>query len=344
HKAIRYKVVGAPKNLFDTAAQKVTVVSTKPTAESADTETKNKENTDSVSSDEDIPSTSREEVQSFVSDARDPELEISIEKREDYSQDVFISTIEKFVSDLKEKCHLLLSSSKESLTCEENVLKQMSEKSVEEESSIVTNYPAERIGTSVHMPDTNIECANRSNNTQADIQEVVQSEISKYLMSSDFKELLRDSFKEALSGMIAQVVKPFEEKIIKLKEKVLQLEEKCNENEQYSRRYNVRIYGVNNSTSADSYGDGARALIVKFKSYESKRKVMINKRKLKGRKLYVNEDLTWMNQQLLKRVRDAIAGKAYVFTADGYILVKVKPDCPPVRIRRDSDLLRYDFE
>ena len=80
-KAIRYEVVGAPKNPFDTVARKVTVVSTKPTAESADTETKNKENTDSVSSDEDIPSTSREEVQSFVSDARDPELEISIEKR-----------------------------------------------------------------------------------------------------------------------------------------------------------------------------------------------------------------------------------------------------------------------
>ena len=81
-KAIRYEVVGALKNPFDTAAHKVTVVSTKPTAESADTETKNKENTDSVSSDEDIPSTSREEeVQSFMSDARDPELEISIEKR-----------------------------------------------------------------------------------------------------------------------------------------------------------------------------------------------------------------------------------------------------------------------
>lgn len=55
----------------------------------------------------------------------------------------------------------------------------------------------------------------------------------------------------------------------------------------------------------------------------------------------MNEDLTWMNQQLLKRVRDVIAGKAnYVFTADGYILVQGKFDSPPVRIRRDSDLLR----
>ena len=220
----------------------------------------------------------------------------------------------------------------------------------------------------------------RSNNAQADIQEVVQSEISKYLMSSGFKELLRDLFKEALLGMIAQVVKPFEEKIIKLEEKVLQLEEKCNDNEQYSRRYNVRIHGVNNPISAVSdtkedcfrtviefcrneigievkheeidrvhrvgkpNSDGARTLIVKFKSYESKRKIMINKRKLKGRKLYLNEDLTWMNQQLLKRVHDVIAGKAYVFTADAYILVKGKFDSPPVRIRRDSDLLRYNFE
>ena len=175
-------------------------------------------------------------------------------------------------------------------------------------------------------------------------------------------------------------MKPFEEKIIKLEVKVLQLEEKCNDNEQYSRRYNVRIHGVKNPILAvsdakedcfktviefcrneldievkheeidrahrvgKSNSDGVRALIVKFKSYESKRKIMINKRKLKGRKLYVNEDLTWMNQQLLKRVRDAIAGKAYVFTADGYILVKGKFDSPPVRIRRDSDLLRYNFE
>ena len=74
---------------------------------------------------------------------------------EDYSQDVFISTIEKFASDLKEKCHLLLSSSKEALTCEENVLKQTSEKSVEEESSIVTNDPAERIGVKLNESQNN---------------------------------------------------------------------------------------------------------------------------------------------------------------------------------------------
>lgn len=74
---------------------------------------------------------------------------------EDYSQDVFISTIEKFVSDLKEKCLLLLSSSKEALTCEENVLKQTSEKSVEEESSIVTNDPAERIGVKLNESQNN---------------------------------------------------------------------------------------------------------------------------------------------------------------------------------------------
>jgi hypothetical protein len=74
---------------------------------------------------------------------------------EDYSQDVFISTIEKFASDLKEKCHLLLSSSKEALTCEENVLKQTSVKSVEEESSIVTNDPAELIGVKLNESQKN---------------------------------------------------------------------------------------------------------------------------------------------------------------------------------------------
>lgn len=38
---------------------------------------------------------------------------------------------------------------------------------------------------------------------------------------------------------------------MKLEEKVLELQEKCNDNEQYSRRYNVCIYGVN-PTSLES--------------------------------------------------------------------------------------------
>ncbi|CAB3998805.1 Hypothetical predicted protein [Paramuricea clavata] len=98
----------------------------------------------------------------------------------------------------------------------------------------------------------------RSNNTQADIQEVVQSEISKYLMSSDFKQLLRDSFKEALSGMIAQVVKPFEEKTIKLQEKVLQLEEKCNDNEQYSHSHTeLCVQTQNNDKQTEIKGEEA---------------------------------------------------------------------------------------
>jgi hypothetical protein len=65
-------------------------------------------------------------------------------------------------------------------------------------------------------------------------------------------------------------VKPaIEEKIIEFKEKVLQLEEKCNDNDQYSRWYNVRIYGVNNSTSADSYGYTLFGVLRKYATVRS---------------------------------------------------------------------------
>lgn len=49
---------------------------------------------------------------------------------------------------------------------------------------------------------------------------------------------------------------------------------------------------------------GQRAIIVKFSNYEAKRKVMLAKRRLKGKKIFINEHLTWSNQKLLKHVRE----------------------------------------
>lgn len=40
---------------------------------------------------------------------------------------------------------------------------------------------------------------------------------------------------------------------------------------------------------------GLRVLIVKFKDYVIKFKVMKNKKKLKGKNVFVNEDLIWCN-------------------------------------------------
>lgn len=99
--------------------------------------------------------------------------------------------------------------------------------------------------------------------TQGYIQDVVKGEISKYLMSSDFKDILRESFKDVLTSMLTQVVQPLEERIVKLEGQVLELQEKCNENEQYSRRSNVRIYGVSPTLLESEESPGMKKIVLK---------------------------------------------------------------------------------
>ena len=48
--------------------------------------------------------------------------------------------------------------------------------------------------------------------------------------------------------------------------------------------------------------DGPRSIIVKLKSFGTKILVMKKRRKLKGKNLYVNEDLTKPNQELYMQV------------------------------------------
>ena len=70
---------------------------------------------------------------------------------------------------------------------------------------------------------------------------------------------------------------------------------------------------------------------------------MKNKKKLKGKNVYVNEDLTWRNQQFFKHVRQVCKNQDYVFTA-GYIFVKrSEGESAPIRIRKGADLQRLGF-
>jgi hypothetical protein len=51
-----------------------------------------------------------------------------------------------------------------------------------------------------------------------------------------------------------------------------------------------------------SRGDGLRAIIVKFVSYRVKSEVLTSRKKLKGKKLYIYEDLTATNMMLLHEI------------------------------------------
>lgn len=126
-----------------------------------------------------------------------------------------------------------------------------------------------------------------------------------------------------------------------IKTKISMLEDRCdrslkeiNELEQYSRRNCLRVFGIEekeaentndiigkvaskylgielNPTDIDrSHRVGKndqrspRAIIVKFSNYEARNRFIKNRRKLKGTKIVIREDLTKVNQDLLKATKN----------------------------------------
>lgn len=63
-----------------------------------------------------------------------------------------------------------------------------------------------------------------------------------------------------------------------------------------------------------------RGIIIKFKSYRKRQEVLANRRKLKGTKKSLVEDLTQRNQELLSRVKKASPVVMDAWSADGRII------------------------
>ena len=68
--------------------------------------------------------------------------------------------------------------------------------------------------------------------------------------------------------------------------------------------------------------EGARSIIVKFVSYQTRNDIWKAKRNLKGTKILVTESLTPARQALLKEVKERLDPRQ-VWTADGKIMAKV---------------------
>ena len=178
------------------------------------------------------------------------------------------------------------------------------------------------------------------------------------------------------------VVEPLEGKILVLERKVADMScelsrvsLKANDNEQYSRRYNVRIFGsaeeegekcsekvVNlcrdklelNGFTVDKIdrchrvgklrsGGKSRAIIVRLKSYEAKRSVMHAKKKLKGTPYSIREDLTKLNQHLYLSARKDCLNVSSVWSMNGKIFVKRQSDNRIIHIVHYEDFSKYDL-
>lgn len=154
-----------------------------------------------------------------------------------------------------------------------------------------------------------------------EIKYILKTSLSEFIKDTDFKSLLIESLKDVIDQKLQEQKTEYEKKIKKL-------EEKIDTTEQYSRRKNIRMYGVKenlaisteeqvhnvmeklnigNKKITECYRIGKinsdnnkpRAIFIKFASYEDKQGVIVNRKKLKGTKIHIKEDLTNTRLEIL---------------------------------------------
>ena len=160
-----------------------------------------------------------------------------------------------------------------------------------------------------------------------------------------------------IEGLCSDLAKK-DESIGQLHKKVCELELKCDEIEQYSRRNNVRIFGLPEKPEekllkdlpdfinkelhvsppvksedicrthriGPPRRDGPRAVILKLATYQASDRICSNRSKLKhsSYQVFINEDLTKHRSSLLWKARQMKKEKKITdtWTHDGRILIK----------------------
>jgi flagellar basal body-associated protein FliL len=209
---------------------------------------------------------------------------------------------------------------------------------------------------------------------------LIKDEIAKSLTSETMTKVMPTLVKDALKDELAAIVKPIPDTVQSLskenvdlrltndnmKKDINYLMLKTNVNEQYSRKYNIRIGGIKEDPEEDCYekvstffqcklgltienseydrihrvgkrGSKVRQMIVKLKSYQTKAEVIKHRRKLKGAAgLFINEDLTAYNLDLYYEARGA-SFIAATWSSAGKVFVKL-PDETTHLVRCKEDI------
>ena len=202
---------------------------------------------------------------------------------------------------------------------------------------------------------------------------IASSEFKNMLVTTTkavVSDVVQGTVQNIIDKEILAIVEPLKKQIDCLFDELANTKIHANENEQYSQRCNVRIHGIPEVESENCYevvldffrkdlrcevneseidrthrvgkrqaGYKPRAIIVKFCSYQSKAKVMKSKTILKGKPLFVNEDLTAVNKRLFDVARRELRPLP-VWSSDGKILVKLQNE-RVVRVKSEGDIKRY---
>ena len=177
------------------------------------------------------------------------------------------------------------------------------------------------------------------------------------------------------------VLKELKAEIAVLEGKVKTLEDtiekvvaKANDNEQYSRRQNVRVTGfveeeeeeencaekfvnlcrekisldvndeiVDRTHRVGEKEEGANRAIVRLKTHKDKLTILRNRRNLRGSGFYINDDLTNINKKLSYTARVTCSNVDTSWTVDGKIFVKRKSDGRRFQVANQSDFTKHEL-
>ena len=220
----------------------------------------------------------------------------------------------------------------------------------------------------------------RSSNLAEDSALSFAKQMDNYIKTST---VFQDAILKAFNAALEEIIKPLNKEIVSLQSEVKMLKSKlseasakANDNEQYSRRNNIRIFGLPETEGEDCYDlvlklcqndleinvardeldrahrvgkpkdsrDGQtlpppHAMIVKLAGYSAKMKFFRARRKLGPKKIFINEDLTKENHKLLLHVKKQCPEGVSVYSVDGTIMVRTSDRV--YRIKRKEDLEKY---
>lgn len=222
-----------------------------------------------------------------------------------------------------------------------------------------------------------------------DICDQISDEVREYFNSQGFKDLfqtslvegvtrelhhLRDRLEQTESKVMdlenalqsqASIITSLQKEQTSRSEVIKSLRTKLNEEEQYSMRNSLRLYGIPEKEKEDTDavminlankdlgvnlnladidrshrvgtprhdkrpGDKTkppRPIIVKFSTYRARHLVIRNRKRLKGKHIGIDEDLTAANRMLLQKAKDEVklnTNAIAAWSTDGRITVLVK--------------------
>lgn len=194
--------------------------------------------------------------------------------------------------------------------------------------------------------------------TKSEDRDIGFKEVQEMLFSDTFMNRFCDMISTRINGNLETLIDNLNTKLSNAEVKINALEEqnrnfckRLDQMEQYSRRNNLRIFGlpevrgentdiviaeffhnklsltlpttaIDRSHRIGKEGKGPRAVIVKFCSYRDRQLVFLRKKQLKGTSFVITEDLT-VQRLLLKRKAIEKFGSRNVWTTDGRVTIKI---------------------